>query len=883
MVAVVNKFNRGEVSPLALARDDVTPVNNSCELMENFLPLRLGPMQFRPGFEYVGDANDPTSAPIRSLGVLTRAIDNTILIESDSASTSGRVWDDGVAQLVENTAPTLTNQDFVSNITGWTAVGSTAWHGAYSGCMQVFNSSGAHQSVTVTSGAAIVYRIEIHEGPCYVRIGDGAAYGLRDLFDAFLFPGTHLVEITPATTQITISFIGVGFDWGDGSPDAMIGSISPVSAGTHKYFDSIVPSGGDFKRLARAASADTMFVAKGGDSEPAIARRIGTGSYSGETYIPLRGPFLPLGSSTTTLSSSGTTGRVTLTASADLFTDEYLNRLVKLVYPSKTQSVNISATGHATSPVAVRGYGANRDVLVEFIATSSFAGLVEIRRYSAVSGSSNYEVVRTFGTTTGSGVATLSDNADGELFYYYGHATSVTGGTATLIITTSSAQCYGTAYITEVNSGTSAVAMVYHAIPYAGVATGYWEIGAWATGLYPQGVSLYEGRVVWASQNRVDLTAADDYYSFETDELSSSNAISRTIGFGPVDSISWVDSANGLFLALPTAIAHIRSSSFEESLTLTNTALRPVRGGVGAKPVRSLSTDDLVYFVSRDGKRLYELSYEVGSRPTILDQMVLHPTICADGIAQIEVTKHPETRIWVLTETGELRVMLKEPSENVQAWARMTVDGVVEAIATLPQTGEDELWAIIRRNGNSRLYRLSTFTDSIPLDFYTHFAAPGTATLTGLSHLEGETVHVWADNQFLANTYTVTSGQITIDSAAYANVYVGKQITAKYKSNKLGQYSAQTVIGERFRVTRTALVMKDYAPTSIKTGRDFTHLHDLPGAVAGPLVTDYDEQMVSFGGTLDTDSRICIQATGPCKIMALAYNVNVPKKTATDG
>ena len=35
-ISVYNKFNRGEVDPDAFARDDVTKINNSCELMENF-------------------------------------------------------------------------------------------------------------------------------------------------------------------------------------------------------------------------------------------------------------------------------------------------------------------------------------------------------------------------------------------------------------------------------------------------------------------------------------------------------------------------------------------------------------------------------------------------------------------------------------------------------------------------------------------------------------------------------------------------------------------------------------------------------------------------------------------------------------------------------
>ena len=50
---VTNKFNRGELDPRAFMREDVEKVNNSCELMENFIPQRLGPMQFRPGLRHI--------------------------------------------------------------------------------------------------------------------------------------------------------------------------------------------------------------------------------------------------------------------------------------------------------------------------------------------------------------------------------------------------------------------------------------------------------------------------------------------------------------------------------------------------------------------------------------------------------------------------------------------------------------------------------------------------------------------------------------------------------------------------------------------------------------------------------------------------------------
>ena len=51
-----NTFNRGEIDEKSMARDEVDRVHEGSSLMENFVPQRLGPMQYRAGTEYLGAA-----------------------------------------------------------------------------------------------------------------------------------------------------------------------------------------------------------------------------------------------------------------------------------------------------------------------------------------------------------------------------------------------------------------------------------------------------------------------------------------------------------------------------------------------------------------------------------------------------------------------------------------------------------------------------------------------------------------------------------------------------------------------------------------------------------------------------------------------------------
>lgn len=55
-------FNRGVVSPLALARTDIKRVAMSAQEQTNFIPRVLGPMSLRPGFQYIGNSKSNLKA-----------------------------------------------------------------------------------------------------------------------------------------------------------------------------------------------------------------------------------------------------------------------------------------------------------------------------------------------------------------------------------------------------------------------------------------------------------------------------------------------------------------------------------------------------------------------------------------------------------------------------------------------------------------------------------------------------------------------------------------------------------------------------------------------------------------------------------------------------
>lgn len=176
--------------------------------------------------------------------------------------------------------------------------------------------------------------------------------------------------------------------------------------------------------------------------------------------------------------------------------------------------------------------------------------------------------------------------------------------------------------------------------------------------------------------------------------------------------------------------------------------------------------------------------------PTIggaVDEQALsleYPTV---GIDQIVWQGAPWRTLWARRTDGILWGATYRRDQNVLAWFRVIfAGGGVESIAVLPnaETGTDQLWLTVRREINGvtvghvevmeEPHYPYTSTDRGAywhLDSALEYQGDATTTLTGLDHLEGQEVYVWADGAE-QSPKTVASGAITLDAAA-SRVIVG--------------------------------------------------------------------------------------------------------------
>jgi hypothetical protein len=230
-------------------------------------------------------------------------------------------------------------------------------------------------------------------------------------------------------------------------------------------------------------------------------------------------------------------------------------------------------------------------------------------------------------------------------------------------------------------------------------------------------------------------------------------------------------------------------------------------------------------------------------------------------------------------------VVVFDKSENVNCWVLVETDGIVEDICILPGVSEDIVYYTVKRTidgADVRYHERWALEEECQggsvskiADSFVAINRSATALVSGADHLEGETVIAWGDGKDLGE-YTVVGGEFTLSEDAEDVVY-GLPYTARYKSTKLAYGSQKgSALTQPKRVNTVGVIMKDTHVQGLKYGRDFDNLQSLPMKYKGKtmgvndIYSEYDGSPVAFGGTWDSDSRLCLKATAPrpCTLLA---------------
>jgi hypothetical protein len=532
--------------------------------------------------------------------------------------------------------------------------------------------------------------------------------------------------------------------------------------------------------LTAQQSADVLYIAHSfRDRRPRKLTRYGGTRWVLDLHLPNDGPFGPLNGDATTIYASGNTGSVTIEASAAIFAATDIDRLVRLEmenFPDPWET--------------------NKSYSINDLVRS------DGKTYKALTAA-------TSGTVTPIHDHGQSKDGDSGVNWEYQDAG------------------YGIAKITAFTDSQTVTATVIEdrdiglkvmpaGVVGSGNPTTRWNLGAWSqTTEYPGSVSFYKGRIFWATRTGIFGSVPNDFDSHAEDffnEVRDDSAINYPVAGQDVSEILWIEGGEKLIVG--TGGGELVAGEQNPNNPLSPFNFQAVRQSTRrARGVQPVGAGTALLYVQRSGRKLLSMDYAIErDRYVSSDQTVLNDRITRSGIIAMCYQGEPDSMLWCVRADGKLVGFTLDAEQNVAGWGRHPIggSGFVEDAISLPSPdgSREDLWLIVRRTINGQTKRYievmerpweGADKDGTPGDdqadaFYvdcglTYRGAPATV-ISGLGHLEGETVHVLADGAVVSPNPVVTAGQITLTRSASV-VHVGLPFNSRWVSTRIEVQSSE--------------------------------------------------------------------------------------------
>ena len=478
----------------------------------------------------------------------------------------------------------------------------------------------------------------------------------------------------------------------------------------------------------------------------------------------------------TSLARSTTTATATLTAHGYTTGDEIF--IPSTVAAPFAGTYTITVTGANTYTFAVANSGA---------ASASNAPVQNLTKM---------EVVREFTSLTTARNFTATGTEDGRVGLKLRITDYVSNTSARVFLESTDFNSGGTVTIDSVASGTSAGATVDRWLGSVITGTTQWSEAAFS-GVrgYPRAVAIHEQRLCFGGTahqpNTVWCSKTDDFEDFQLGSAADSG-LQFSVASSEGNRIAWMFSQKRLMLGTSGDEWTIGGASSDQPFSASNIQAQK-QSSFGSKTMRAILLNDVLLFVQRRGRKVRELTYNFERDGWVApDLTVLSEHITTGEIVELAFQQQPDAVLWAVRGDGELIGMSYERDQNVVAWHRHTTDGDFESVATVYGLAgaDDEVWFCVKRtiNGQTKRYierfkadnranfEAQTKADWWYLDCAKRYSGTATATITGLSHLEGKTVGILAEGAVQPDE-VVASGQITLDRT-FTKVLAGLPFTS---------------------------------------------------------------------------------------------------------
>jgi len=365
------------------------------------------------------------------------------------------------------------------------------------------------------------------------------------------------------------------------------------------------------------------------------------------------------------------------------------------------------------------------------------------------------------------------------------------------------------------------------------------------------------------------------FFDFDIDDGDDDEAIFATISSRKLNEI--VDVFPGRNLQIFTSGAEFAVTS--QPITPSNINIAP-QTSHGASYIQVEEVDGATMFVDRNGKTLRDYLYSFNEDAyTTQDKSVLSSQLIKQPVdmAMLAGTQSEDSNwLFIVNTDGTVAVLNTLRAQDINGFTEWTTDGNVESVTVV----DDKLFIVTKRFGNLDRF-IEVWDFAYLMDSSVKVSPTPTQTvITGLDHLEGQTVQIVGDGIVLTPK-TVASGQITLEAneIGYSEIELGinfvPQIVPMPINTSIGSgqnaMRLKRIVRVNMRVYETYGVYVDGNPVPIRTFGSVptTPLDSAPTALSGIIDDVYDINCWNR----DVMPTISVPDPTPFHIQAIEYEV----------
>nr|BAR15343.1 putative tail tubular protein B [uncultured Mediterranean phage uvMED] len=466
----------------------------------------------------------------------------------------------------------------------------------------------------------------------------------------------------------------------------------------------------------------------------------------------------------------------------------------------------------------------------------------------------------------------------------------------------------GHSKITNFSSATSVTVTTTTNFPNTNASTD-WSLGAFSsTTGHPSCVSFFEQRLVFAATlnnpQTVYFSKSGDYENMDANiggTVADDDAIIYTIASNQVNAIRFMAASRTLIIGTAGGEFTVSGGGDNDAVTPTNILIKK-QSNHGAANTDAIAVGNATLFLQRAKRKIRELAYNFDvDGYTAPDLTILAEHVTEGNIIEMAYQEEPLAIVWCVRGDGELVALTYQREQEVVAWHRHVFGGVFgsgkavcESVAVIPkEDSEYELYMIIKRTigGATKRYVefLNTFdfdqTDNTSfnfLDSQLSYSGSSATTISGLSHLEGQTVSILANGATHPDK-VVSSGSITLDRAV-TKAKIGLSYTSILKTMRIDAGSQNgSSQGKTKRIYEVTARL--FESVGVEVGPDLNNMERVPFRTSSdpmdqgipPFTGDKE---VEFRGNYDTDGFMIVRQTQPLPLTILSL---YPRLITNDG